>query len=88
MATPVEFTPALPKRKTSEEEKRGKEEENNSGAMEVSDCLFLKESLDTASPLLRIRQKRKMESHRRNPERFLSVASQGRDQLMDCFASP
>jgi hypothetical protein len=87
MAAPAEFSPVLAKHKTSEE-KRGKEEANISGTMAVSECLFLKESLDTAVLLMRIRQKRKMECLRRNAERFLSVASQGADQFMDCFSSP
>jgi hypothetical protein len=88
MAAPAEFSPVLAKHKISEEN-RGKEEEiKSSGTMEVSDCLFLKEPLDTAVLLMRIRQKRKMECLRRNAERFLSVASQGADQFMDCFSSP
>jgi len=85
MATPA---PLLAKLKTSEEGKIGKEEKINSGTMEVSDCLFLKEPLDMASLLIRIRRKRKMENLRRNAERFLSGASQGADQFMDCFSSP
>jgi len=60
MAALVEFTIVVAKYKRTEEQNRGavvgEEKEKNSGMMEVSECLFLKEPQDANTLLVRIRQ--------------------------------